>query len=465
MKFQSGLRMPSSGYISIGVYIPILVKASGILIICMRKETSYRNIIPRLMATCSIMSLSLILRQSTLMLEEWAKLFKASGAKFAGPVAEHCDNFSNWDSDVNRFNTVNMGPRRDIVGELSEAIKNEGLKFITSSHHSWEWGWYPTWNGLVDTTAVGFEDFYGERTLPETFGYFSKGVRESGQFQGEMLPKYCPSRKFVDVWKKKIFEVVDKYSPDFLWFDSRLFLISEKDRQEMIAYYYNKEKEWNKQVGLSYKNKDLPLGVGILDLEKGRMNAKTEYPWLTDDSWAWNAWSWKNEMDLKTPDNVIDELSDIVSKNGCLLLNITPTCDGKIPDEMRNGLLEVGKWLKVHGEAIYNTRTYDVYGEGPTMLKPNIFGGVQARNVEFTSRDFRFTRNGKYLYVIQLGVPASGEEVIVKSISKGSVDIKSIKLLGSSEEIKCTYKDSGLHIVAPERMPNEYALVYKIVLK
>ncbi len=167
------------------------------------------------MATCSIMSLSLILRQSTLMLEEWAKLFKASGAKFAGPVAEHCDNFSNWDSDVNRFNTVNMGPRRDIVGELSEAIKNEGLKFITSSHHSWEWGWYPTWNGLVDTTAVGFEDFYGERTLPETFGYFSKGVRESGQFQGEMLPKYCPSRKFVDVWKKKIFEVVDKYSPDF----------------------------------------------------------------------------------------------------------------------------------------------------------------------------------------------------------------------------------------------------------
>jgi alpha-L-fucosidase len=146
----------------------------------------------------------------------------------------------------------------------------------------------------------------------------------------------------------------------------------------MIAYYYNKEKEWNKQVGLSYKNKDLPLGVGILDLEKGRMNAKTEYPWLTDDSWAWNAWSWKNEMDLKTPDNVIDELSDIVSKNGCLLLNITPTCDGKIPDEMRNGLLEVGKWLKVNGEAIYNTRTYDVYGEGPTMLKPNIFGGVQA---------------------------------------------------------------------------------------
>lgn len=397
--------------------------------------------------------------------EDWAELFKASGAKFAGPVAEHCDNFSNWDSKVNKYNAMNMGPKRDILGELSKSVRKAGLKFITSFHHSWEWGWYPTWNGLVDTTAVGFEDFYGERTLPEAFGYFSTGVRESGQFNGVMLPKYCPSRKFVNMWKAKIFEVVDKYQPDFLWFDSRLFLIPDKDRQEMVAYYYNKEKEWGRPVGLSYKQKDLPVGVGVLDFERGRMNEKTDFPWLTDDSWAWNAWSWKKKMDLKTPDNVVDELSDIVSKNGCLLLNITPTSDGKIPEEMRNGLIEVGKWLKVNGEAIYNTRTFDVYGEGPTKLKPSIFGGVQARNVEFTPADFRFTRNGSNVYIIQLGIPQGSEQFVVTSFADYHGKIKSLRVLGSREKIKWNIDKDGLHIAAPKNIPNDYALVYKVELK
>ena len=131
----------------------------------------------------------------------------------------------------------------------------------------------------------------------------------------------------------------------------------------MIAYYYNKESEWKKKVGMSYKNKDLPEGIAILDLERGRMNEKVEFPWLTDDSWAWNAWSWKHKMRLKNSDIVIDELVDIVSKNGCLLLNITPTCDGRIPEEMRSGLLEIGQWLKVNGEAVYNTRPFITYGE------------------------------------------------------------------------------------------------------
>ncbi|WP_175418958.1 alpha-L-fucosidase [Aureibaculum algae] len=397
--------------------------------------------------------------------QDWAKLFKESGAKYVGPVAEHCDNFSNWDSEVNKYNSVAMGPKRDIVGELEKAIKGEGLKFVTTFHHSWEWGWYNTWSGLIDTTAVGFEDFYGEKTLPETFGKMSAGFDASGQSTGLIDPKYAPSRKFIDTWKAKIYEVVDRYEPDLLWFDSRLFVIPEKDRQEMVAHYYNKGEEWNKPVVMTYKNKDLPPNIAVIDLERGRFDEKTDFPWLTDDSFAWNSWSWRPELRLKTPDVIVDELIDITSKNGCLILNITPSADGLIPDEMRSGLLEIGKWLSKYGEAIYKTRPFITYGEGTTVLKKNHFGGVQGDGITYTAEDFRFTTKGETLYILQLGMPTSDQEFVLKSFADrglaADVKIASIELLGSDEPVTWSQNERGLHLAAPQINPNKMALVYK----
>ncbi|TXG39246.1 alpha-L-fucosidase [Seonamhaeicola maritimus] len=402
---------------------------------------------------------------------EWAKLFKASGAKYVGPVAEHCDNFSNWDSKINKYNTVNYGPKRDIVGELEKAIKAEDLKFVATFHHSWEWGWYNTWSGLIDTTAVGFEDFYGERTLPETFHSFKGGHDASGQFTGKVNPKYAPSKKFINSWKTKIYEVVDNYQPDLLWFDSRLFVLPEKDRQEMVAHYYNKGVEWNKPVVLTYKNNDLAKGVGVLDLEKGRFDEKTEFPWLTDDSYAWAGWSWRNDLRLKTPTIIIQELVDISSKNGCLLLNITPTGDGLIPEEMRIGLLEIGKWLDVNGEAVYATRPYLTYGEGSTKLKKNHFGGVQGDGVTYKSSDFRFTQNKSKdaIYITQLALPKPNELFVLKTFGNEGVGknetIKSVELLGSDEIVEWNKTGQGLKIKAPKVLPNEHVLVYKVNIR
>ncbi|WP_075589650.1 alpha-L-fucosidase [Labilibacter marinus] len=401
--------------------------------------------------------------------DDWAQLFKKSGAQFAGPVAEHCDNFSNWDSKVNKYNTVNYGPKRDLVGELEKAIKGQDLKFVTTFHHSWEWAWYNRWSGYIDTTDVEFDEFYGEWTAPETFGKMSAGFAASGQGSHNIDPKYAPSRKFVDTWKEKVYEVVDRYQPDLLWFDSRVFVIPEKDRQEMVAHYYNKEQEWNKELVLTYKNNDLPKGVGVIDLEKGRMDEKTEFPWLTDDSYAWHGWSWRADLDLKTPDVIITELVDIVSKNGCLLLNITPTHDGKIPKEMRTGLLEVGEWLKTNGEAVFNTRPFVTYGEGVTKLKKNHFGGVQGFGINYQAKDFRFTTNGENLYITQLAMPKGGEDFILHSFATDSVasgyTINQVELLGSDEKIKWSQSDKGLSITAPNTFPNDKALVYKLNIK
>ena len=398
---------------------------------------------------------------------DWAKLFKDAGAQFAGPVAEHCDGFSNWDSEVNTYNTVNYGPHRDLVGELEKAIKAQDMKFVTTFHHSWEWGWYMLWNGLADTTNTEFREMLGEVTPKETF--YRLGKDDSGKYTGEVLPEDQPSRKFVDLWKTKIFEVVDQYQPDLLWFDSRLFLIPEKDRQEMVAHYYNKGLEWGKEVTLTYKNQDLPVDVGVIDLERGRMDDKTDYPWLTDDSYAWHSWSWRADLEMKGPNDVVDELVDIVSKNGCLLLNVTPTCDGRIPEEQRAGLLEVGKWLKTNGEAVYNTRPFVTYGEGVTKLAANHFGGVQAYGIKFTNEDFRFTVNGKYLYIVQLGVPEPGRVFLLKTFSKegaaADVVVQNMKVLGSNEKIEWVQSTEGLKITAPKVTPNDKAIVYKARLK
>lgn len=402
--------------------------------------------------------------------KEWAQLFKSAGFKFAGVTAEHCDNFSNWDSDINRFNSVNYGPKRDIVGELGRAIKAEGLKFVTTFHHSWEWGWYNLWSGRIKTDDPDFLGFYGEWTPEETFNSFSSDHKHaaSGQFYGDIKPEYAPSRRFVNIWKEKIYEVIDNYEPDLLWFDSRLFLLPERDRAEMVNYFYDKAKERKQEVVLTYKNLDLPVGAGVIDLEQGRMDDKTDFPWLTDSSYAWYAWSWKADLNNKTPDEIVDELVDIVSKNGCLLLGITPTADGLIPREQREGMLQVGKWLKTNGEAIYGTRPFVVYGEGSTKLKSNTFGGVQAHGVKFSDGDFRFTTNGDVLYVIQLAAPEAGETYNIKSLAKGETarEIKSIKMLGSKERIEWSHTSAGLTLkVSNPCAPFSEAVVYKVVLK
>ncbi len=402
--------------------------------------------------------------------KDWAKLFKASGAKFAGPVAEHCDNFSNWDSKVNKYNTVNYGPKRDLVGELEKAIKGEGLKFVTTFHHSWEWGWYNLWSGYIDNSDPEFGDLYGEMTPEETFYSFVADDSDtgSGQYYGVVKEEYAPSRKFVDTWKAKIYEVIDQYEPDLLWFDSRLFLIPERDRAEMVNYYYDKADKNKQEVVLTYKNLDLPIGAGVIDLEKGRMDNKTNYLWLTDDSYAWNGWGWRHDQNNKTTDVIVDEIVDITSKNGCLILNITPSCDGLIPQEQRDGLLRVGEWLKVNGEAIYSSRPFVVYGEGVTTLKKNTFGGVQAQGVNFTDCDFRFTTNGDDLYIIQLAPPVAGQEYLIKTFAKsGGVgrEIKKISMLGSSAKLSWEHTNDGLVLTGADEVPFDEAVVYKVKLK
>ena len=323
--------------------------------------------------------------------DAWADLFVKAGARFAGPVAEHADGFSLWDSNLTRWNAAKMGPKRDIVGDLSKAIKGRGLKFVTTFHHQWLWGWYPTDDPAADASNPEYSGLYGPRVPPTAFDYGS--------------PQPPPDDAFCSLWRDKVLEVMDKYQPDLVYFDSRMAIVGEKYRQEMIAHYYNREREWGKGVVLTYKEPDLPPGVAVEDLERGRKEFLAQEAWLTDDAIDWNSWCDVQNAHYKSPKRLVDELVDIVSKNGCLLLDITPTAHGVIPDPVKDRLLALGAWLKVNGEAIYDTRPWETFGEGPTRVKGGAFG--EGDTGDLTAADIRFTRSkdGKAVYAIAPGWP------------------------------------------------------------
>ena len=387
--------------------------------------------------------------------DAWASLFARAGARFAGPVTEHADGFAMWDSKLTKWNAAKMGPKRDIVGELAKAIRKQNLKFIATFHHQWLWGWYPTWDKTTDASDPAFnglDGIYGP-VVPSADAFDTHGYNH---------PDPMPTIEFSRYWVNKIKEVIDSYQPDLIWFDDRSEIIDEQCRKDLLAYYYNKAFAWKRDVTITYKSENFAAGSGVVDLERGRMAGLTTFPWLNDDSMDWNSWGYVTDTDYKTAERLVHELVDIVSKNGCLLLNIGPRPDGTIPEEVQESLLEIGDWLKLNGEAIYETRPFDVFGEGPTVVQEGFY--TESKSTEFKAEDIRFTKKGDKLYAIFLGWP--GKEITVKSFPKGKKlwlgNISKITLLGYPKPLKWTQNENGLTVQLPETAPCKYAFTLKI---
>lgn len=378
--------------------------------------------------------------------DEWAELFQRAGARFAGPVAEHADGFAMWDTALSPFNAARMGPKRDVVGEMERAIRGQGMHFIATLHHMWLWGWYPTYDESVDAGSPAYSGLYGPRTEPDAF------------------KNPVPDEAFCDLFVAKVKEVVHRYRPDLLYFDARLNTIRERHRQDFVAYYYNQAVEWGREVGITYKNQDLQAGAGILDIERGRMSALQDFVWLTDDSICWKSWAHLHDPNYKSVKRLIDSLVDIVSKNGNLLLDIPPTADGRIPEAVRERLLGVGAWLAVNGEAIYGTRPWHTFGEGPTEIRGGHFS--EKENPDLTAADIRFTTRDHALYAICMGWPEG--PVRVRSIHPGTVAperIVAVRLLGVDGELDWSMDEQGMTIQLHRAMPRcEHAYAVKVSL-
>jgi len=378
--------------------------------------------------------------------KEWADLFAKAGARFAGPVAEHHDGFAMWDSDATPWNAADMGPKRDITGELEKAIRARGMKFVTTFHHARNSLWQPKqgkWTGHYD----GVKKFY-----PQLLDDKKRAI----------LYGYMPREKFVEMWKAKLVEVIDKYQPDLIWFDSWLDQIPEKTRFEFAAYYLNQAQKWGREVVITRKQNDLPLSFSIEDFEKGRAADLTRNVWLTDDTISKGSWCYTKGLRIKDTDEVVDTLVDIVSKNGQLLLNISPMADGTIPADQRKVLLAIGKWLETNGEAIYETRPWLTYGEGPTKMKK---GGHFVGSIRYGAKDIRYTRSkdGNTLYAIVLGKP-EGPVTLTRVKVQAEDKPGRITLLGSDAPVRHETDAAGHLVIHPPSapMPTPFAHAFKI---
>ncbi len=376
--------------------------------------------------------------------DEWADLFRRSGAKFAGPVAEHADGFSMWNSKLNKWNAKNMGPKRDIVGELESAIRKQGMKFIATFHHQWLWGWYPTWDPNTDCANPENAGLYGPKVLPGAFDYKN--------------PNPAPSLEWFQLWKNKTMEVIAKYQPDMVWFDSRLSFIPDSIKRNLMAYYYNKGLDWKQEVSMTYKVGELPANSAILDLEKGALDNIQEFPWLTDASIDNASWCYNMNPVYKTSQMLIDYLITIVSKNGQLLLDIPPRPDGTIPEEVKTVLLDMGAWLAVNGEAIYGTRPWTNFGEGTTSDGK---GDFNDQIPAYTSEDIRFTTKSDTLYAISMAIPTD-QKIRITSLPGNKYQIKSIELVGTSQKLKFTQDEKGTLVELPKTLPSKHAVSLRI---
>jgi alpha-L-fucosidase len=386
----------------------------------------------------------------------WARLFKEAGAKYVVPVAEHHDGFAMYDSGLSDWTAAKMGPHRDVIGELAKAVRTAGLHFGASSHRVEHNFFLGVGRRIAsDINDPKYAAFYGPA---HNWMEAKQGTPLSSDFT-------FVSAAWTADWLARSSEIVEKYHPDIMYFDWWIGQAAVRaDLTRFAAFYYNTSLDYGGHVGvINYKDYAIEEHSAVLDLERGQLAEIRPLYWQTDTSVSNKSWGYIKDDTFKTAQFVVQQLIDIVSKNGNLLLNIGPRSDGTIPEEVQAVLRDVGSWLAVNGEAIYGTRPWKSFGEGPTKVRAGSFHDTDTAG--YTAQDFRFTVKGKTLYAIELGWP-SGGQAVVRSLGSSAMNgqtIGSVVLLGPEAQVAFEQQADGLRIQLPAEAPGKYAYAFRIV--
>lgn len=391
--------------------------------------------------------------------DAWASLFEEAGAKYVFPVAEHHDGFQMYKSDFSEFNAYNMGPKRDVIGELKEAFEKHNMTFCTSSHRVEHW-WFMANGREFDS------DIKGEMKCGD---FYWPSVKDIGDQQNLFAEPY-PDQEYMEDWLVRTCELIDKYQPKVLYFDWWIQHTACKPYlKKLAAYYYNRGEEWGFPTAICYKHDAMMFGTGVVDVERGKFSEVKPYHWQTDTAVAHNSWCYTTSLNYKTSYEIICYLIDVVSKNGNLLLNIGPKADGTIPEGDTKILKDLGAWLKVNGEAIYGSTFWRFAEEGPTAESEGQFN--DAGSAGYTSEDFRFTVNNGYLYATVLKYPEDGHIAIKSLRDTPNANlpyfhgiVEDVTILGSDEKIDWTKDKESLHFTT-NTVKSDFPVVIKIKLR
>ncbi len=390
--------------------------------------------------------------------EDWADLFKTSGAQFAGPVAQHHDGFAMWDSEINPWNAADMGPKKDITGEILTALKKRGLKTMTSFHHA-----------RLRQRHEGDSSKWD--TYNSHFAYHPNYPTSSEDADLKKFYGNLPQEEFDQYWLDQVNEVVDKYSPDILWYDVWLNHVAEDKIMEMSAYFLNNGLKTGQEPVLIAKHDDLPKNMSVLDIEQGGKKDVSEAVWMTDITVSdKGSWCYTHGQVYKTPQLLLRNMIDVWSKNGVVLLNISPMADGTINKEQRDLLTNVGGWLDIYGEAVYGSRPFHMFGYGHAQAADGAHGGQSAK-VEYTVDDVRFTtsKDKKALYVFLLGKPNPGDEIVLRKLNNigygPATPVKRMVELKSGKAVEWEQTERAYKFTAPDVAYSELANVFKMELE
>ena len=415
-------------------------------------------------------------------------LYKRAGAQYFFALANHHDNFDNWNSKYQPWNSVNVGPHKDLIGGWAKAARKYGLHFGVSVHASHAWSWYEPSQGADKTGPYAGVPYDGKLTKADGKGKWWEGLDPQDLYAQNHVPgrrlmwewdasrgSSIPDQAYCDKYYNRTMDLINKYHPDLIYFDDTalpLWPISDAGLK-IAANFYNSsiKRHGRRNDGVLFGKvlNEQQRQCMVWDIERGQANEIEPYPWQTDTcigQWHYNR-SLYEHHGYKSTRTVIQMLADIVSKNGNLLLSIPVRGDGTIDSDELKVVEGIADWMDVNKECIFGTRPWKVFGEGPATESAaplRAQGFNEGKGKPYTADDVRFTTKGKTLYAIELGWPTN--QLTIKSLGKSAglytKPVGKVELLGSKEKIQWQQTDAALTIQPPQTRPSDIAIVFKI---
>lgn len=424
--------------------------------------------------------------------EELVSLYKNAGAKYFMALANHHDNFDLYNSRFQKWNSLNIGPKKDLIGGWEKAARNNGLHFGVSVHAAHAWSWYETAQRSDKNGTYAGVPYDGKLTKKDGKGKWwegldpqelyaqEHGLSENSSDNNGIHKQWnwgngvsVPSKAYCDKFLKRTIDLIDQYNPDLIYFDDTalpLHPVSDAGLK-IAAHLYNKsikEKGSLEAVLFGKILDEQQRKCMVWDIERGQSNTIEPLPWQTDTcigSWHYNKPIFDNHK-YKSAKTVIHTLVDVVSKNGNLCLSVPVKGDGTIDSDERKIVEELGRWMQVNSESIFDTRPWKIFGEGPAIESAaplSAQGFNEGKGKAFGAEDIRFVTKEEILYATFFAWPESGK-IVIKNLSRDKYKpITKAQLLGAGANLSFTYTDAGLEIELPDTKSElNYANVLKL---